>query len=143
MPDTPAPSSSSMSSSSASLTSSLDVLSLSDRLASNGPITLNDDERRAIIAALAELARSAIIGAKQEALLRSYGEDGREIERLALRGVALAAGHGEARAAEQRAAGDAVAAARARLAAEARASGDLRGIIAAAVRFAIAVVAPA
>lgn len=51
-------------------------------------------------------------------------------------------GHGEARSAEQRAATDAVAAARARLAEEARASADLRGIIAAAVRFAVALAMP-
>lgn len=121
----------------------LDVHSLTDALSRDGDITLTNDERRAIHAALAELARTVIVRARHESLLASYGEDAAELDGLAVRGLALATDHTGARAPEQSAAADALAQARAKLATEARRAGDLRGIVAAAVRFAISLVNPA
>jgi len=119
------------------------MTNLPDRLSTPGEITLTDDERLALLAALTELAHSAVIRARHEALLKSYGEDAREIERIALRGIALGADRAHARAAEQSTATDAVAAARSALAAEVRNASDLRGIVASAIRFAITLVKPA
>lgn len=123
-------------------TTPIDILSLTDRLASEGDTTITDAERRAIVAALSDLASSTLIRAKQESLLRSYGEDAREIEHLALRGIALATDHASSRAADQTAAIESIASAREALADEVRRSTDLRAIIRAAIRFAVTLATP-
>jgi len=119
------------------------MTNLPDRLSIPGDVTLTDDERLTLVAALTELAHAAVVRARHEALLKSYGEDAGEIERLAMRGIALGSDRAPVRAAEQINAKDAVAAARAALAAEVRNASDLRGIVASAIRFAVTLVKPA
>ena len=116
---------------------------LTDKLTVPGPVTLDDSERAAIAAALAELARSAAVRATHESLLASFGQDVRDVERAVDDAIAgMAEAHAADGAPQQVAARDALAAARAALAADVRNSTDLRALTAAAVRFALAIAVP-
>jgi hypothetical protein len=118
------------------------MTTLTDKLTTPGPITLDDTERAAVAAAFAELARSAAVRATHESLLASFGRDARDVVRAVDDAFARMTTHAGDRAAEQSGARDTLESARAALTAEVQASTDLRSLIAAAVRFAFAVALP-